>query len=75
MIQMNLYLKAARDGERCSRRMKCAVGLQCVGKILEVDGQGTCRKSSNLLRLIVLLYLRISLFRIISINPDLKKCE
>ena len=39
--------KAAREGERCSGRMKCPEGLQCVGKILEVDGQGTCRKSSN----------------------------
>ena len=47
--------KVAREGERCSGRMKCADGLRCVGKILEVDGQGTCRKSGNLLNLIALL--------------------
>ena len=50
-----LYGKVAREGERCSGRMKCADGLRCVGKILEVDGQGTCRKSGNLLNLIALL--------------------
>ena len=43
----------ALEGQRCNERSgpTCAEGLQCIGKIQQVDGQGTCRNSSNLLNI------------------------
>ena len=48
-MYVNPYLEA-KEGERCGGRSGpwCEKGLRCIGKALEVDGQGTCVREGML---------------------------
>ena len=53
----------SKEGERCGGRSGpgCEEGLQCIGKALEVNGQGTCIRQ-GMVQIFVTMYIYVYIY-------------